>query len=557
MVKLFIQLCLGKFMKKICLMLLIICFTFQVVAKSNSKQFDALLNDLFEKEGPGGVALVVKGGKIIYRKSFGFANLELGVKMKPENVFRIGSITKQFTASAIMQLVEQGKIHLDDDITKYIEDYPTHGYTITIENLLTHTSGIKSYTDLKKWTSEVRKQKFTPLEMIDYFKSEPMDFAPGEKFKYDNSGYFLLGYIIEKASGQTYAEYIKTHIFKPLGMNDSYYGGNSPIIKNRAAGYNKVDENFVNDEFLSMTQPYAAGSLLSTVDDLSTWYAAVMSDKVISKASRDKAQTAFTLNDGSHTDYGFGWSIGNIQGSPMISHNGGINGFLSASNYLPQENIFVTVLSNCMCHYPGEVAAKMAAIAIGKPFEWKQISLTEDELQTYVAVYSSESNGDRIITFDDGKLYSMRTGGSKNELLPYAKDKFFFDDDTASLEFLRDAQDNIKTAVLKSIQSDKQWQRTDKPIPTITKIKVDDELFKKYVGKYALTENFHLKIFKLDGKMYTQATGQPKIEIVGTALHNFSLIGVDAQLTFNFDENDNVIGVTLHQNGDHEAQKID
>lgn len=543
-------------MKKIISVLFIISFSFQVVAKSN-KKFDVLLNELFSKDGPGGVALVVKDGKTIYRKAFGMANLELGVKMKPENVFRIGSITKQFTATAIMQLIEQGKIKLDDDITKYIKDYPTHGYTITIENLLTHTSGIKSYTGLKKWTSEVRKKNFTPKEMVDYFKSEPMDFAPGEKFMYDNSGYFLLGYIIEIVSGQTYAEYIQQHIFTPIGMKNSYYGGNSPIIKNRAAGYAKDDNGYKNDEFLSMTQPFAAGSLLSTVDDLSTWYAAVMSDKVMTKASRSKAHSVFTLNDGSKTDYGFGWAIGNIQGSPMVSHGGGINGFLSASNYLPEERVFVAVLSNCMCNSPADVADKMAAIAIGKPFEWEQVHLDEDFLKSYVAVYSSKSDGDRIITFDKGKLYSRRTGGSKFELLPYAKDKFFFDSDTVTLEFLRDAQNKINATILKSTQSDKQWQRTDKPIPTITKIEVDEELFKKYVGEYALTQNFHLKVFKLDGKMYTQATGQSKLEIVGTALHKFSLIGVDAQLTFNFNENDQVISVTLHQNGDHEAKRLD
>ena len=141
--------------------------------------------------------------------------------------------------------------------------------------------------------------------------------------------------------------------------------------------------------------------------------------------------------------------------------------------------------------------------------------------------------------------------------MPYAKDKFFIDDDTVSLEFLRDVDNAISGVVLKSTRSDKLWQRTDKPIPTITKIEVDDEIFQKYVGEYALTENFHLKIFKQERKMYTQATGQQKIEIVGTAKHNFSLIGVDAQLTFNFDENDKVTSVTLHQNGDHEAKRIE
>jgi len=544
-------------MKKLISAIIVLCFSFQLSAKSPSKQFDKLLNELFEKNGPGGVALVVKDGKTIYRKAFGLANLELGVKMKPEHVFRIGSITKQFTATAIMQLVEQGKINLDDEITKYIEDYPTHGHTITIEHLLTHTSGIKSYTSLEKWTTEEQKRDFTPKEMIDYFKSQPMDFVPGEKFKYNNSGYFLLGHIIEKVSGQTYEEYIHEHIFKPLGMKSSYYGRNSPIIKNRAAGYAKDDNGYKNDDFLSMTQPFSAGSLLSTVDDLSTWYTAVMSGNVMTKESRKKAHTSYVVNNGEQTDYGYGWSLGNIQGSPLVQHGGGINGFLSASNYLPQENIFVTVLSNCMCNAPGDSATKMVAIALGKPYNWKQIKLEKELLKSYVAVYSSESDGDRIITFDEGKLYSMRTGGSKYELLPYGKDKFFFEDGNSTLEFIRDSQDSITSVILKSTRSDKQWDRTDKAIPKIVEIEVDETLFEKYAGEYALTDTFHLKMFKENGIMYTQATGQPKIEIVGTAQHKFSLVGVDAQLTFNFDEDDTVISVTLHQNGDHEAKRVD
>lgn len=546
-----------KTMKKLVLFIVCLFISLHVLAKNPNKQIDELLNELFEKDGPGGVALVVRDGKTIYRKAFGMANMELGVKMKPGHVFRIGSITKQFTASAIMLLVEQGKIKLDDEITKYIKDYPTHGYSITIEHLLTHTSGIKSYTGMEKWTAEVRKKDFSPEEMVDYFKSQPVDFAPGEKFKYNNSGYFLLGYIIEIVSGQTYEQFLKENIFTPLKMNSSFYDRNSPIIKNRASGYAKDDNGYKNDNFLSMTQPFAAGALLSTVDDLSVWYTAVMADKVIKKESREKAHSAYTLNDGSQTDYGYGWTIGNIQGSTMIEHGGGINGFLSASKYLPDENVFVTVLSNCACNYPGEVAEKIAAIAIGKPFAWKKTSLKEDLLKSYVAVYSSESDGDRIITLDDGKLYSMKTGGSKHEILPYAKDKFFFDGDTLTLQFVRNSQDEIASVMLKSTGRNKSWIKTDKAIPTITAIKVDDALFDKYSGKYALTETFHVTMFKQDGKMYTQATNQPKFEIVGTEKHKFSLIGIDAQLTFNVDENDKVIGVTLHQNGDHEAKKID
>jgi CubicO group peptidase (beta-lactamase class C family) len=336
------------------------------MTKSLNLKYDALLNELLDKNGPGGVALVVKDGKTVYRKAFGLANIELDVKMKPENVFRIGSITKQFTATAIMQLVEVGKLKLDADIKTYIKDYPTQGHLITIEHLLTHTSGIKNYTGLDKWSSEFRKKSFTPKQMVDFFKSEPMDFAPGEQFNYSNSGYFLLGYIIEVVTGISYANYINEHLFKPLGMKNSYYGSNAQIISNRASGYAKDDKGYKNDDFLSMTQPFSAGALLSTVDDLSTWYEAVMADKLMSQSSREKAHSPFVLNNGDLSNYGCGWMIDNVKGSPMIMHGGTINGFLSASNYLTDEKVLVVVLSNCVCHYPGDVAMKIAAIAIGK-----------------------------------------------------------------------------------------------------------------------------------------------------------------------------------------------
>ncbi|MCA1760767.1 MAG: beta-lactamase family protein, partial [Bacteroidales bacterium] len=255
-------------------------------SQNPEKQFDKILSEQNFENSPGFAVLVAKNDEVIYRKAFGYANLELDVPMKPEHIFRIGSITKQFTACAILKLEEEGKLSLQDDITKFIEDYPTHGHTITIEHLLTHTSGIKSYTSMKSWDAEMRKKDFSPEEMIDFFKNQPMDFAPGEEFRYNNSAYFLLGYIIEKASGKTYEEYLQEALFEPLGMVNSFYGNSSKVIKNRAAGYMKKEDEFINADFLSMTQPYAAGSLLSNVDDLFTWYTAVMNDKVISKENR-------------------------------------------------------------------------------------------------------------------------------------------------------------------------------------------------------------------------------------------------------------------------------
>ena len=240
----------------------------QTLDKQALKKIDALLSEAFPADSPGVAVLVSVNGKILYDKAFGFADMELNVPMTTGNVFRIGSITKQFTASAILQLVEQEKISLQDDITKYLPDYPTHGHTITVEHLLTHTSGIQSYTSMSDFMEKQIRIDMTPEEVIDIFDNEPMNFAPGEQFRYNNSGYFLLGYIIEKVTGMSYQKYVEENLFKPLGLASSYYGSPSLIIKNRARGYEKKGDTLVNAAYLSMTLPYAAGSLLSTTTSI-------------------------------------------------------------------------------------------------------------------------------------------------------------------------------------------------------------------------------------------------------------------------------------------------
>lgn len=534
-------------------------FFFQIALPQNpSAEFDSLMTKVFKADEAGAVALVVKNGKVLYRKAFGMANMELGVKMKPENVFRIGSITKQFTASAILKLRDEGKLSLDDDITKYIADYPTHGHQITIKHLLTHTSGIKSYTGMETWDAEVRKKDFTPLELIDFFKDQPMDFDPGEEWRYNNSAYFILGHIIEVVSGTTYETYIDSTFFKPLKMSNSYYGSPSRIIKDRAYGYDKRDGELINADFLSMTQPYAAGSLLSTVDDLYKWYSSVMEDKVISKASRIEAQSTYQLNNGEKTGYGYGWGVGNIQGSPMISHGGGINGYLTSSLFLPEEKLFVAVFSNCNCNSPGDIATKMAAMAIGKPFSWKPITLPEEVMRSYEAVYGPDKKNQRIITFEDGQLFSMRTGGSKFKISPFEKDKFFFEGGgVTTLHFIRDANNTIASVTAKGTGYDMDLERTELPIPTLTKIELDASVTDTYLGKYELAPNFIITIFKEDDTIFAQATGQGKNEIIPFEENKFSLVNADIKLTFNKDENGEVNSLTLHQGGDHEAKKVE
>lgn len=529
-----------------------------IFGQTPEKQFDKILSEQNFESSPGFVALVAKNDQVIYRKAFGYANLELDVKLQPDHIFRIGSITKQFTAAAILKLEEEGKLSLQDDITKFIEDYPTHGHTITIEHLLTHTSGIKSYTSMTEWDAEMRKKDFTPVEMIDFFKKEPMDFAPGEEFLYNNSAYFLLGYIIEKASGKTYDEYLNDTFFVPLGMGNSSYENTSRVIKNRAAGYMKKNGEFVNAEFLSMTQPYAAGSLLSTVDDLFTWYTAVMNDNVISKENRVKAHTSFKLNNGKPTGYGYGWFLGNIQGSPLIEHGGGINGYLTASLWLPDEKVFVAVFSNCNAMPPQRTAFKLAAAAIGKPFDWKEIEMDKNMLKDYVGVYESDEQETRTLIVENDSLYYVYPAGNRSKLLPYSKDRFFIKNSFNEFIFDRNAQGEVVALTASGTgYLPLNLKKTDKPVELKKEIELPDELLDLYLGKYELMPQFILTVTRQGKRVFVEATGQSPLEIFASEPHRFFSKDINAEFIFHPDESGQVTELTLLQNGEHKAKKIE
>jgi CubicO group peptidase (beta-lactamase class C family) len=516
-------------------------------AQKLEKQFDEMLSEQYSPMEPGATALVAKDGKIIYHKAFGMANLELDVKMEPDMVLEIGSITKQFTSVAILMLMEQGKLSLDDDITKFIEDYPTHGHHIGIHHLLTHTSGIKSYTSMESWASLWRKD-FEPKEFIDFFKNEPMDFAPGEEWSYSNSAYFILGYIIEKASGQTYEQFIETNIFKPLGMKSSLYGSNSQIIKKRASGYQRNKE-FVNAEYISLSQPYSAGSLMSTVEDLFIWNRAIRSNKLVKQETIDLAFTNYEVNNGKKTYYGYGWSLNEVGGSPSIEHSGGIFGYSTNSVYLPNEDVFVAVFSNCDCNGPSLVSTKMAALAIGKPYpeDKDRISIESDKLKNLVGVYDFADSSSRIITLEDNQLYSQRTGSSKFKIFPTNKNMFLFENSLSTIQFKENG--NKIEAIVSNRINKTEGIKSGKPIPVNTEIQLSEETMAKYIGVYELAPNFNLSITLEDGKLMSQATGQGKFELFAKSQTRFFLKVVDAQIEFIENTNGKFDSFILYQGG--------
>jgi CubicO group peptidase (beta-lactamase class C family) len=265
--------------------------------------------------------------------------------------------------------------------------------------------------------------------MIDHFKNEPFDFAPNERFLYNNSGYFLLGAIIEKVTGKTYDEFLRERIIEPLGLTGTRYGSNESIIPRRAKGYSRDQEGkIVNSMFLSMSQPYSAGSLLSTVDDLAKWTMELFDGNVVRPDSMKQMITPHTLNNGEKTGYGFGFLIGDLKDREMIHHGGGIFGFTCHEIYLPDEDIFVAVLTNFdRGASPAYVAQKIAAIAVGDPYEeYTEIELPAETLEKYAGTYRISENEARILTVEDGKMYSRRGGGQRLQLFPASEELFFF-----------------------------------------------------------------------------------------------------------------------------------
>ena len=345
----------------------IVCFNSQniVSAQTFETKIDSLIQTEFkDKNGPGGVFMLAKNGKAIYQKAFGKANVELDVNLTPESIFQIGSMTKQFTAISILMLEEQGKLNVKDSISKYIPDYP-NGNKITIHHLLTHTSGIKDFTKMKS-LREISNKEMSPKMIVDFFKNEPVDFAPGERFEYNNSGYVVLGYLIELVSGGTYEDFIKENIFKKVGMNQSNYATDRQIINKRAYGYHKKEYGYVNKTVINFGVPFSSGSLMSSANDMLKWQNALNQNLLLKPENTQKAFSKYKLNNGETFTYGYGWHIKELNGTPIREHGGSIFGFKSMGVYIPSEDIYVLGLSNCDCNSPTQITRDIAAFVLNK-----------------------------------------------------------------------------------------------------------------------------------------------------------------------------------------------
>ncbi|HEX8395079.1 MAG TPA: serine hydrolase domain-containing protein, partial [Longimicrobium sp.] len=410
-----------------------------VVVDPSLAAMDSMLAAAYPAGGPGASVIVERNGRVLMRKAYGMADIELGVPLRPEHVLRLGSITKQFTAVAVLMLADEGKLSVDDEVTKFFPDYPTQGRRITIAHLLNHTSGIRSYTSMAEWR-RARRNDVSPAELIAIFRDAPMDFAPGQDWRYNNSGFALLGAIIEKVSGQSYADFLRARIFEPLGMRSTYVESQSAIIPGRVRGYELAEGRVVrNSEYLSLSHPYSAGAIASTTDDLLKWGHAVAEGRFLKPETWRRAHAAGTLPDGRSTGYGYGWFISRLAGQPTLEHGGDINGFSSHDLLMPSERLHIYVLSNAERDFgnPETFSSRIAERVLGRSSIPAAVNLSAAAMDVYTGVYRVGDER-RVFTREDGKFYVQRGRNPRQELIPIGDHQFVNPASGSRFLFLRE-----------------------------------------------------------------------------------------------------------------------
>ena len=387
---------------------------------------DAMFTDVVHGDSPGAAVLVSKDGKTLFEKAYGYASLEHHVPVTPQTKFRIGSVTKQFTAAAILRLQEQGKLSVDDPLSKFVADYP-RGSEVRLRHLLTHTSGIHNYTNKPDFLDTVRNPIKSVEDHIRSFQNDPFDFAPGARWSYSNSGYFLLGHIVEKVSGEPYAEFLRKQFFEPLGMKDTGVYRNGTILAHDATGYAQDGTTFMRATDWEMSRAGGAGALYSTVEDLARWNEALFAGRVLTKASTDAAWTAVTTvatPQATDEGYGFGWAVGRFRGLREIQHGGGLQGFVSQLSRYPDSKLTIVVLANAAPPVPGldpgALARDIAEVYLGDAMQarptTKSARLSPEELEAFVGRYDYGQAILVVTREDDAALRPARRAAALRDL---------------------------------------------------------------------------------------------------------------------------------------------
>jgi CubicO group peptidase (beta-lactamase class C family) len=425
--------------------ILVVCFSLPAFAFDEATtKIEEYLAACVEAEQFNGAVLVARGDEQLVSRGFGMANFEHDVPNTPQTKFRLGSVTKQFTSMAVMILQDRGQLSVEDPIGKFIDDSPEAWKDVTVHHLMSHTSGIPNFTNFPEYVSTMR-QASKPAQTIARFRDKPLEFTPGEKFAYSNSGYILLGAVIEKAAGKSYEAFLREAIFEPLGMNETGYDHQEEVIKARAAGYER-GSSLTNADFIDMSIPLSAGALYSTVGDLYRWHEALSDGKLLS----EKAMAAMftSVKD----DYAYGWNVHKRAGHVVTSHGGGINGFATAILRIPDEKLCVVVLSNVLPATSGRMTNDIASIILGEHYSSPKIRrLAHVDPKKYddlVGQYQLAPNFILTVNREGDRLMTQATGQSKVEVFPESESEYFLRVVDAQLTFVRDKEGAVTHLIL-------------------------------------------------------------------------------------------------------------
>lgn len=516
---------------------------------------DKLLSERIDKDGAGAAVLVARNGKILFEKGYGLADIEHHVPVMAETIFRIGSVTKQFTASAILRLQEAGKLKVTDPLSKYYPDFPRSN-EVTLRHLLTHTSGIKDCSVMPEFLLNITK--FTsPADLIASISKFPYDFNPGLRWGYSNSGYVILGGIIEKVSGQPYGDFLRTTFFAPFGMKNSGEFKNLTPPPGAAIGYGYAGNGFKKAPDRDMSRTFGSGIIYSTVKDLYLWNEAVFGYKVLSKENLVDAFTpvitAENKNDKADGGYGYGWEIGRFRGARSISHGGVVDGFLSSLLRLPEQGLTVVVLVNANPAKPKtepeRLSREIAEMYTGAelppvPAPMEAISVSKESLAAIVGRYDYQPQI-RFITQEGDHVYAQLGAQKKFEIFPKSETEFFFKGVDAQIVFVKDASGKV----IEAVQYQGGHTIHAPRLNDIIEVTLTDAQTEPLLGDYDFKPFGKMTISLETGRLYSKLADQPKLELGAVSATELFPRVVNVRLIFEKDADGKVTKLILHQGG--------
>lgn len=511
--------------------------------QASAVQPEAIHVPRYETRGPGAAVLVRRQDKDLVRQAYGQASIELDVRMRPDHVFRIGSISKTFTAVAVMQLAERGLLVLTDPVRRYLPSLPASWEKVTVEHLLAHASGIPNLEEMSGFAA-FQTQEHTLDEVIDWFSNQALAFEPGTATRYSSSGYIVLGKLIESLSGQRYQDYLQQHILQPLGLRHTAYGTETNVVPDMVDGYR---DRHRKAGFISMSVPHGAGALVSNADDLAAFTLALHGGKLVSRASYLRMITPYRTHDGAQAEFGYGLVLRTVGGQRLLGHSGAIEGFSADVEYEPASKTVVVVLQNSQDdpERASRVALALMAQATGKALPaGRAVPVSPARLRALVGTYPTV-NSSRVIGMENGHLTESLNAGAPTVLSMASSTEAFVPGSDRRLLFTLENGRAISVQPYRGSEPDgNPAMRGDEAQPMYP---MDAATFADLAGQYQLTDRLQLMVSQQDGRFFLQATGQPALEIFPHSPTRFSARDVLISVEFKRDASGKISHLMFYQ----------